>query len=1342
MELMVAPQDIERAVKNVTDRQSFLRGLLVDTLKWPVPELIEERNLGDCLTEHDLRVWQLRLRAGQPWGILTVEFAHHLIDRAALRQVLRGLVSSRPRLDAPPAWNQENLLFLCTTRDYQHCTFAHLRSAKAQRTRLATFGWQKGDRNLRTLCEFNLPALAWPERGWRNEEAWLKGWASGFDKEPLTRDFFRRFDAAIDAIKADLERYQKLAPADAYSRAQLLLERLVFLYFLQNRGWLDQKRDYLLSHFEEHRSRPDQFSYHRDFLQRLFSTLALAPGPANRLPGIPFLNGGLFDDDDFAQAQTRQKQNRPLQVRNATFAGVFKDLLEAFNFTVREDTPLDQDVAVDPEMLGKVFESIVLHAEAADPDAVAPHKRKATGSYYTPRTVVHFICREVLFQYLRRHLSGPNWDARLKALLELHVANGLDADDLKILRSLLAPDEGAVLSDRLRDLKCCDPAVGSGAFPVGLLHELLGLRRIAETAANGYVDPVRKQGSGWLHAVKEEIVQNCLFGVDIQQQAVEICRLRLWLSLVVDCDIGLDPFNAERQPFLVAIGQVSQLPNLDRNFHRGDSLLEGADFNSPFHFCWQLDFAEIFTADLRGFDIIVGNPPFVTARNPKKNELYRERWKRVCSGKYLLICPFFDLSFSLLRPGGQLGFIVSNAFAKREFGKPLIEDFFPTVDLQKVIDCSGLLFPGHGTPTCLVFGANQLPASRVPVRVAATLPGGGDLRTPPEESLLWHSLSQHHDEPGYADSRVVVADRFRQDLAAWPWNFDAGAEPTKRFLEGASPNRLAEFCGGSIGFDAITAANDIYYLTADQLRRLKIPSEHTKHLLVGEMLRNFEADQTAYTLWPYHGPDSKPTLAPPVREYLKPFRAYLEVRSQFRQTQLEAALEWFEFREYHRRALRGQLTYAYIATHLHVIYSEGNRVFNQHAPVIELPAGASPAQHYLIGGVLNSSTALFWLKQVCFNKGAGADEERDRFEFAGSKLEQLPVPASLSALLKGKSEPLLERLTRLSQQCHELAASLPALAMRKVLEKPGEAYHGWNATLPAHIAPDARIGNPFQTANDLRAALQRVTAVREQVRSGMIARQEEMDWLVYAAYGLLADPGPDLSDADLVLEREQRPFCLWAQAGGDVTRAVQLIPSAWSAPRRALWESRLQFIRDNEHVRRIEQPVYKRRWDEQWKVQNRWVCGQPASDAEFLDAFQWWLSEKAEWWLAKQKGGGPVTLTEWTAALWSDARVRAAWEVAAETKHRLEKWKAERDESGSRKVPSPAVTLAASARFLKALVREQSVPENIPFAKPWQAVEQTMRVSARMKRIRGRLNVPRERFWTNDAGDFRCPCFT
>jgi adenine-specific DNA-methyltransferase len=401
---------------------------------------------------------------------------------------------------------------------------------------------------------------------------WIAAWAKAFDKEPLTKDFFRRFDNALDRIKADLQKYQHISSAEAYTQSQLPLERLIFLYFLQNRGWLNQDRRYLPSRLGEYANKPDGFAYYQDFLEKLFWTLSTAPGGAGRLPGIPFLNGGLFDDDEFLQPANLRKTTPPLKVRNQSMQYVFQELLEAFNFTVSEDTPLNQEVAVDPEMLGKVFESIVLHAEAADPDATAPDKRKATGSYYTPRIVVHFICQEVLYQYLLSRLPGDGWGARLKALFSIDPTEGIDEEVKLFLKKTISPEQSVQIRALVLPLKCCDPAVGSGAFPVGLMHELVNLRRLLETAANGYKDPVVSQGSQWLHEAKEQIVENCLFGVDIQQQAIEICRLRLWLTLIVDYDLGLDPFTAEKNQFSRAIEHISQLPNLEMNFRRGDSL--------------------------------------------------------------------------------------------------------------------------------------------------------------------------------------------------------------------------------------------------------------------------------------------------------------------------------------------------------------------------------------------------------------------------------------------------------------------------------------------------------------------------------------------------------------------------------------------------------------------------------------------------------------------------------------------------------------------------------------------------------------------------------------------------
>jgi hypothetical protein len=221
-----------------------------------------------------------------------------------------------------------------------------------------------------------------------------------------------------------------------------------------------------------------------------------------------------------------------------------------------------------------------------------------------------------------------------------------------------------------------------------------------------------------------------------------------------------------------------------------------------------------------------------------------------------------------------------------------------------------------------------------------------------------------------------------------------------------------------------------------------------------------------------------------------------------------------------------------------------------------------------------------------------------------------------------------------------------------------------------------------------------------------------VDWLVYATYGLIksdssalghnAEPEP--------LNREQRCFVLWQKAGQDLKAALALIPQDWSEERKKLWCARLNVINENEHVRRIEQPVYKRRWDEQWKVGNRWQCGQVAYNAELMDAFDWWLSEKAEWWLEKKQNGGPVSLLEWASAMWQDERVLGAWQ-------------------GVRKILGLSVEKEAFLPYFSALIKEQTVPDNIPVAVPWDEI--TVPVPASAKRIRGKLNVPRERFHVN-----------
>jgi len=1167
---------LETILPTVCDFDSFLHGLLANTLGWEIGQgvrriedisyLWTEADLGaEGLTARDVKVqvWQIQpLPVGRATrGIFLVQFDYpdpFTKGRGMvgpLRQVLRGLVPRLRRHDPQlPCWRCEDLLFICTYQ-YEHFTFAHFRGQSHASAALTTFGWVRDQVGWRTLCEFNLPKLRWPEAP-ADHTAWRKEWASAFDKNKLVERFFDEFTKACKVLAADIAAQNAWDESKANTEAQALLERLLFLYFVQRKGWLNRSRSYLLDEFNrDHADSPDATSYTEDFLHLVFRRLARPRMRGDEERGyLPFLNGGLFPDEP-----------QPVRVTNRTMEGVFKNLLERYNFTIREDTPLDQDVAIDPEMLGKVLECLILTQEKGEG---APDQRKATGSYYTPRIVVHFICREVLRQFLlaRLHVrsagfspspermevpsnlrpegrtTNEEWPARLNGLFAVDASAGVTAEKLEKLRSLIPPDDARRIRHLLHALKACDPAVGSGAFAVGLLHELVNITILCQTIECGK-DP-RIADLNRVYELKEHFIENAIYGVDFREDAAEICKLRLWLSLIVDFQLSVDPFTCAAERFGQAIQEVRALPNLDFKVRRGDSLLDqihghpiqlkeyreraaaaklrdlldelaaikhdffGArdglrkrsllrkairakldlaelfiteelkpraaiqddliDADHPdlrerrlgeaekrrlrqaekarleealadvratrdnldrlkpscgslsaedenalrildgqagkrISFVWAIDFMEVFrrTVPHTGFDIIVGNPPFVTARNPIRREQYRNRWPMVCYQKFSLVAPFFQCSFGLLAPGGHLGFIVSNAFAKREFGKPLVEDFFPSVDITKIVDCSGLMFPGHGTPTCIVFGRANRPQPNGHIRVAAILPGGGDLLTPPEESRTWHTLAQHHEDQGFSDGKVVVTDWETKEVLRWPMNLDAHSEETRGLMELGQP--IVSSIVDSAGPSTLTRSDEVFIQPPDLLRRLQIEVAHVRRIVPGDDIRDWSLVDAQSTIFPYGDAYSRihRRAAPAMFAFLSHFRQHLESVVIFDKPKSDTDIPWWEYTDpYPAKNVSPEcLAFPEIATHCHFTFANVRDLFPQTAPVLKLPKGATELDHHILAGFLNSSAALFWLKQVCFNKNVGAEEERDRYVYAGGKVEQLPVPGAIASAL-------------------------------------------------------------------------------------------------------------------------------------------------------------------------------------------------------------------------------------------------------------------------------------------------------------------------------------------------------
>lgn len=1270
----------------------------------------------------------------------------------------------------------------------------------------------------------------------RAELAWEKV-REAFSVEKVTEAFYREYRTLFEALKdalvahiPDLER--------RHAFVQRLLSRLLFLCFLQKKRWLNQNPRYLFDLFDHAEAQGKNF--YEEYLHALFFTALNQPDYLETMDGrlgiIPFLNGGLFEMVDSTDEPGK------VRLENALFRQILGDdgLLRRYNFTIIESTPYTQEIAVDPEMLGKVFESVVLQSESAV-DYSAPDLRKATGSYYTPRIVVHFIVREVLERTLAERVPGENLAARLGNLLEIDASDGLNDDELARLKTLISQEEAQSIRSQLDDLKACDPSVGSGAFAVGLLQELVNLSILCETRLGGK-DPREVEGKNYLAETKRRLIERSVYGVDIQQQAVEICKLRLWLSLAVDIELKVDALTATRDSYRRAIHAIQPLPNLSYKIRRGDALLDqiqGYDFvlekvqagpqvtalqdeirraqeryfdvNAPSEkhalrlkvltarlnlseryldimrkkvgtvevplfggetakeaearrlreaqlekldaalarvrqmqadlaaipaelsnagddelvenfesgdesamtFAWRLDFPEVFGRKGReGFDIVVGNPPFVTARSAEKRKMYQERWKQVAVKNFQLVSPFFVRGFGILAVNGQLGFIVSNAFAKREFGQPLVEEFFPTVELQKVVDCSGLMFPGHGTPTCIVFGkqpeasplkfVKDQDALEGAVRVTATLPGGGDLRTPPEDSPLWSEITEFHDIPSYVSARISVNDITRTDMAKWPWNLTSGDEPTKGLIETGERFALRDLTGESIGHTSITRTDDVFILPDHLARRSRIELSTLKFFGMGETIRDWSMSNLPLIVFPYNADFSPitPEERPNCINYLFPYKDTLEnVVMHGSVKKKETKTKWFEYSRLARAKLKTQLSIALpeLATHQHAFVFKGLPLFHQKVPVIKLDARFSEEQHHILAAIINSSTVLYWLKLVCFSRRESSEPDADTYyEFAGGKLEELPIPKIIS-----ENNNFGKKLLALSRACWERGQILPSLASQKLFERAGEAYAEWNSALAGYVQPHELLAGGFETAEELESLKGAAQSERERLRGEMIALQEEMDWVVYAAYGLLnAEVGMQNAEY-LEAFIQQSAFSIPPLALGErpfeLLKNNQPIPDHFSTERKALWQARMEVIGANEHIRRMEQPVYKRRW-----------YRKESDEQEFRRAFEWFLLEKAEFHLEYGAQGGPIALEAWASALWADARIRAAASVIG---------------------GADGMSLAFFTKLFKSIVDEVTVPEGIPSAEAWEALEKKMAIPAKVKKIRGKLNVPRERFW-------------
>lgn len=565
-----------------------------------------------------------------------------------------------------------------------------------------------------------------------------------FDVEALSKEFFNKYKEHYDRFCAYVynnkenpelfgEEFTQCEDKTIRDYVKKLLGRIVFLHFLQKKGWMgvpadkpwgEGDRQFMKSLFDK-ATDEQKANYLDEVLEPLFANALDVDRKTNddlfdcgvegfRNVKIPYLNGGLFERDKMDEPKSTFSRE--------LFANLFNFLYQ-YNFTIDENDPNDAEVGVDPEMLGRIFENLL-------------EDNKDKGAFYTPREIVQYMCRESLIAYLQTDVEDEAVKSQIREFVATYNAG------------LLSADLASSIDQKLKDVKICDPAIGSGAFPMGLMKELY----LCRSAIEGF------DGSKAAE-IKKHIIQQNIYGVDIEKGAVDIARLRFWLSLILD----------EETPHA--------LPNLDFKIMQGNSLLEqyeGIDLsgmtldeqtkrrakagdayqtslafdeklaleniqkaikqyyltdshdaklslrkiiddnvknyilnlkgctpdiqrkleNLPIpndqFFLWHIYFKEVF--DKGGFDIVIGNPPYIQlqADNGILGDIYMNGGFETYARTGDIYCLFYEQGYRLLKEHGHLCYITSNKWMRAGYGERTRGFFANKTNPKLLVDFAGV----------------------------------------------------------------------------------------------------------------------------------------------------------------------------------------------------------------------------------------------------------------------------------------------------------------------------------------------------------------------------------------------------------------------------------------------------------------------------------------------------------------------------------------------------------------------------------------------------------------------------------------------------------------------------
>ncbi len=954
----------------------------------------------------------------------------------------------------------------------------------------------------------------------KGSNATLEDVKDAFSVEKLSKEFFSEYKKHYDVICSFMLKKPGIKQTifkgdekEIRDFSKKLLGRIVFLYFIQKKGWLGVPKKgkwgegdlQFMSNLYNKQKSKDLF-YSQTLSKLFFDTLntkrkddltELVKDVSCR---IPYLNGGLFEEDD--------KNYRNIFFDSNIFENLF-NFFNQYNFTIYEDDPNDHTIAVDPEMLGHIFENLL-------------EDNKDKGAYYTPKEIVHYMCQESLIEYLTTWFENKGYDIEGYApitepnkpgmfpvnekkegqtiieipvggkkidrtLIEKLLKKKLDEEDRQMVK-----EHSKEFHEALDKVKICDPAIGSGAFPMGLLQEIFTAKQTLHFFKYGSL--TRFPAS----EVKLNIIQNSIYGVDIEKGAVDIARLRFWLSLVVDeeepkplpnldykivvgnslvsklgdeiIDIDwnidtteggmfvqqraeevkdiLDKIFAEQKEFfnpdcdkmklakeirdlkikllisqlelMVAKANKEKAPKRtdykdNKNFVKAHELYMqtigwkenirqlkelSKKPNEPLHFFdWKLDFPEVMNeqvADKVGFDIVIGNPPYVQLQKDdgklakEFSKLKYETFKK--SGDIYTL--FYEKGIQLIKSGGLLVFITSNKWMRAEYGLSTRSLFCKNNPL-KIIDLGSGIFPSAVVDTNILF-----------------------IEKSKNRGIVYGLDISKEKELGDFE-RFISNWIILKDLGDEPWVLfdDLAKRVLTKLNQFGTPLKELDI---QINYGIKTGFNDAFIITTEirnTLCKLDRKNEKLiKPILRGRDIKRYVPEWAGLWLINTHNGVKEKNLPPVnvkkdyphVYKFLKKFEAELKMRKDKgdQWTNLRSCTYIYEFE-------KEKIIYPNMTLYLPFIYDSEFYYTNQKCFI--LTKNIRDLNLKYIVGYLNSKVSHMWIRNNCPELQGGTRELSKVF------FENIPVPKS-SAKNQRKIEILVTRIMSLKSKGKDTSA--------------------------------------------------------------------------------------------------------------------------------------------------------------------------------------------------------------------------------------------------------------------------------------------------------------------------------